>query len=337
MAESEMQISVIVPVYNSEKYLEKCVDSILSQTYTDIEVILVNDGSTDRSYSICEMFMKKDKRVITVHKENGGLSDARNAGLKIARGDYVTFIDSDDYIHTDMINEMYNALLKYEADFVSCGFVRIQEDDVYTKSEANDLNVKVYNRDQALIHVHDDVNVIACGKLFKKSLFDNIRFEYGKYHEDEFIIHQLIYLCKTIVVIQCKYYYYVMHPNTIMTKLSYQRVCDATDALFSRIYFVKDHRWNNVFKTVVKSFFEYATDMYDKDSVLELPESQDIQCMILNKANCLIKDKKIRKHMSIEEKIFCISPRTYYGTKKIWQIKNNIKGLFCILIKKMKR
>lgn len=317
-------ISVIVPIYNSGKYLKKCVDSILHQTYTQIEIILVDDGSTDDSYAICKELEKKDNRIVVLQKKNGGLSDARNAGLQVAKGEYITFIDSDDYIHPDMLKVLYNELRKYDADFATCMLVRVGEDDTNIEYTMDDYSIGIYNRDEALLRIHEDVNVTACGKLFKNCLFENTQFEFGRYHEDEFIIHRLIYLCKTIVAVHGEYYYYVAHPCSIMSTLSYKRLCDAADALVSRIYFVKEHHWDAVFEDVVNTFFEYTGSVLEKTEDITHLKGNDIKGMFMAHARNLIKDREICKHMSIDEKLFCISPTMCFCAKRL---KGKIAGI----------
>ena len=116
------EISVIIPIYNVEKYLEKCIDSVLAQTYRNIEIILVDDGSTDKCADICDSYLKKDSRVKVIHKVNGGLSSARNAGLDIAEGDFISFVDSDDFIEKEMLEKLYEALMEADADMAVCNF-----------------------------------------------------------------------------------------------------------------------------------------------------------------------------------------------------------------------
>lgn len=320
-------ISIIVPIYNGEKYLKKCIDSILSQTYTQLEVILVDDGSSDGSLDICRHYEKSDKRIIVLHKENGGLSDARNAGLRIASGEYITFIDCDDYVHKDMLYIMCRELQKYNADFVTCGLIRLAEgDDVATDCKVDFTDVKVYNKDIALLHIHSDVNVTGPGKLYKRKLFDNLQYELGRYHEDEFMIHQLIYLCKRVVAIQNGYYFYVAHQNSIMADFSYKRLCDALDALTERLYFVKMHKWEAVFHFTVNTFFDYVMQSYR-----ELPESglkdwKTAQKLLRDRVKLLWKDKEIRSYMSFDARVFYISPEVYFKVEKWRKVKNRVKG-----------
>ncbi|HDT8050800.1 TPA: glycosyltransferase, partial [Enterococcus faecalis] len=170
------KISIIVPVYNVEKYLEKCVRSILAQTFTDFELILVDDGSPDSSGAMCDQFAEQDQRVKVIHKENGGLSDARNAGIEIATGEYLGFVDSDDYIADDMYETLYNQIVTYEAELATVGMI-----DVYENRESrltDKKEIKILSQNEAIQAVLDstDVYAYAVNKLYKKELFNKVRY-----------------------------------------------------------------------------------------------------------------------------------------------------------------
>ena len=163
------KVSVIVPIYNVEKYLRKCVSSILEQSYKNIEIILVDDGSTDMSGKICDELSKEHDNVIVIHKQNGGLSSARNAGIEASNGDYLSFIDSDDYIEKTMYEEMVNAIENSKKDIASCGRIV----DVYGSHENKEFcldNVAVYSREESMREVlhFSSVDVSACDKLYKR-------------------------------------------------------------------------------------------------------------------------------------------------------------------------
>ena len=144
---NNLLISIIVPIYNVEKYLVKSVNSIINQTYKNLEIILVNDGSTDTCGDICEKFKNIDRRIIVIHKKNGGLSDARNAGLQVAKGDYIGFVDSDDWIEKNMYQELLNISLKENSDIVSCGVRKVWNDIniINNGSELNYINIYTFN------------------------------------------------------------------------------------------------------------------------------------------------------------------------------------------------
>ena len=212
------KISVIVPVYNVEQYLERCVDSIINQTYTNLEIILVNDGSTDNSGKLCDELAKKDERIRVIHKENGGLSDARNRGIEEANSDLVGFIDSDDYIDSDMYEILLKNLNNTDADLSMCALY-----DVYNNTpEAQVTNKETWelSSEQAIKMVMEAkiLSVTAVNKLYRKSLFSDLKFEVGKIAEDAFIMVKLLDKCKKIVATNEKKYYYVHRENSITTQ-----------------------------------------------------------------------------------------------------------------------
>ena len=212
------KISVIVPVYNVEQYLERCVDSIINQTYTNLEIILVNDGSTDNSGKLCDELAKKDERIRVIHKENGGLSDARNRGIDESESDLVGFIDSDDYIDSDMYEVLLKNLNNTDADLSMCALY-----DVYNNTpEAQVTNKETWklSSEQAIKMVMEAkiLSVTAVNKLYRKSLFSDLKFEVGKIAEDAFIMIKLLDKCEKIVATNEKKYYYVHRENSITTQ-----------------------------------------------------------------------------------------------------------------------
>lgn len=206
-------VSVIVPVYNVEKYLERCIESIIHQSYRNLEIILVDDGSTDNSGMICDKYKEKDKRIIVIHKKNGGLSDARNAGIKIFTGECVTFIDSDDYVSSNMIMSMLDVLEKTSSKLVQCEFIKGQ-DQFYKFKKVGKYTV--YNRKNAF--EDRKVHVCVCGKLYERSLIREKYFPTGKINEDEFYTYKCIYEAEKIAVMRDKMYYYFQQPDSIMHK-----------------------------------------------------------------------------------------------------------------------
>lgn len=178
-------ISVIIPVYKVEKYLKRCVDSVIGQTYKNLEIILVDDGSPDGCPAICNEYTKNDKRIKVIHKKNGGLSDARNAGIDKSSGKYITFIDSDDYVASDYVEYLYNLLKKYNTKVSACGF-DVFSGDFNKKINQNykDSN-NVSQREVIEKMLYTDIYFIsACGKLYAAGLFDDIKFPVGQMYED---------------------------------------------------------------------------------------------------------------------------------------------------------
>ena len=212
------KISVIVPVYNVEAYLEKCVESILKQTYTNLEILLVNDGSTDNSGELCDQLAQRDQRIRVIHKENGGLSDARNRGIEEASSDLIGFIDSDDYIDEDMYETLYRQMFESNADLSMCGHY-----DVYhqiPEKQVATIQTWELTPQEAIKMVMEAkiLSVTAVNKLYRKELFEELRFEIGKIAEDAFIMIALIHQCRKVVATNEKKYYYVHRENSITTQ-----------------------------------------------------------------------------------------------------------------------
>ena len=208
-------ISVIVPVYNVEWYLEKCVNSIINQTYKNLEIILVDDGATDSSGNMCDELAKSDNRIKVYHKENGGLSDARNYGVERATGDYIGFVDSDDYIESEMFEKLYEAIKKENVDVAECNFRFIYSNRIANYSEDN--YYLVLNRDE---YTKEYVNMnrifgAAWTKLIKSSLAKEIKFPKGKLFEDGFYSLELMKKARNFVIFHNSYYNYVMRENSI--------------------------------------------------------------------------------------------------------------------------
>ena len=204
-------VSIVVPVYKVEKYLGECVDSILKQTYTNFELILVDDGSPDRCGELCEDYKKRNEKIQVIHKQNGGLSDARNAGTRIAKGDYITYIDSDDYISEDYLEKLVSAAVKYDADFVQGSYTR--------ETFQSNTGEHIFDPEQAFrkLLTWDTVTVYAWAKLYRRSLFDGIEYPVGRLNEDCCTTYKLILRSNKVVCIDDEIYYYRITPNSILT------------------------------------------------------------------------------------------------------------------------
>lgn len=218
---NDILVSVIVPIYNVEDYLPKCIDSIICQTYKNIEIILVDDGSPDSCGQICENYKKKDSRIKVIHKENGGLSDARNAGICRAKGSYYVFIDSDDYIHERMIETLVKGVVSTGADIAVCSFKNVKEDEIIDiHSGINTGSYKLISEDiDRLSYFYGDKYTeftVAWNKIYPASFFKEIKYPKGKIHEDEFTTYKLLELAKKIVYIDVPLYYYVSRSSSIM-------------------------------------------------------------------------------------------------------------------------
>ena len=208
-------ISVIVPIHNVEKYLYRCIDSILAQTFTDFELILVDDGSPDNCGEICDMYTELDSRIILIHQHNGGLSSARNVGLDLSftniNSEWITFIDSDDWIHMEYLYTLLHGIQECGTMISTCSYKRVSENaDSYTEKENKFM---VYTASDYYKNI--DGSVTAWGKLYNKHLFDNVKYPVGKIHEDEFVTYRLVFSCKNIAHTDSILYYYYFRENSI--------------------------------------------------------------------------------------------------------------------------
>lgn len=211
-------ISVIIPVYNTQNYLKKCVESFLNQTYKNIEIILVDDGSTDKSPTICDEFEKKDKRVRVIHKINGGLSDARNVGISKSNGEYISFFDSDDYVDEDYISYLYSLVKKYNTEMAVCGYKVINENGkVLSKIDGFEESAISKKEFYHRMLIETGITVSACFKLYKKNLYDNILYPVGKLCEDNGTTYKVVDKVNgSIAYGNITKGYYVIHRGSIM-------------------------------------------------------------------------------------------------------------------------
>jgi glycosyltransferase involved in cell wall biosynthesis len=283
-------ISIIVPVYNVAPYLSKCVDSLVYQSLHDIEIILVDDGSTDNSNKICDEYALKDDRIKVIHKKNGGLSDARNAGLEICTGTYIGFVDGDDYVSHDMYKVLYHNAIEFQADVVGCQLVNISDKKIF-KPEKKDM--VLYNQSQMikqLFFVGGSLSV--CNKIFKKHIFEDLRFDVNKYHEDAYIVLKWIEKTKRFVIINDGLYYY-MHREDSITE---------SDFSIKRLDLIRAYKYD--LEIIKKSY----------PDVIDYGELR-LWWAYRNVLECILKSKKTNQTRCIYNKI-----------KKIL-----IKNIFCIL------
>lgn len=266
-------ISVIVPVYNVNKYLRKCIDSIINQTYTDLEIILIDDGSTDGSEKICDEYLLADNRVSVIHKENGGLSDARNAGIDVAKGEYLSFIDSDDYIHTSMYEILLSNLESKQADISVVTVKRIKENDEVVPDTYNDICV--FEGDEVMGRLVDsDIDtVVACNKLYKKELFLNYRYKNDCIHEDEYAIHHILHNCKRIVYTTAELYMYVDRSGSLSNHITEKSQMDNIEAKEDRLEFCNKYGYEELYKITGQNYIRTITEFYKTINSRELKKT----------------------------------------------------------------
>ena len=237
------KITVIVPVYNVENYLNKCLDSLINQTYKNLEIIVINDGSTDNSGEICQEYAQKDNRIIYVEQENGGLSDARNAGLERMTGSYVTFVDSDDWVEPDYVEVLHNKLIGYQADIAIGNYYSYNEDEAmyYFHVNSESYYEKLYDNISIFENLYDAKQmksfslISAWGKLYKSELFDYIRFDKGKLGEDGYINQKLYLLVQKVIYINQGLYAYRQRSGSITKTWTEKWMHALVDAMSERI------------------------------------------------------------------------------------------------------
>lgn len=240
-------VSIIVPVYKVEKYLRTCLDSILAQTYQNWEAILVDDGSPDDCPQIIDEYASRDARMRTVHRVNGGQSAARNSGLRTVRGDFVTFLDSDDFLHKDYLKLMVETAISHDADMVQCDFTRGVETTFPEINNFDDSSVKTYDRHS--IFTSFAAKVIVWCKLYRRHLFEDISFPEGRVNEDDCTNWRFYYKADKIAVIDHKLYYYTVNPDSTMGKLKKKPDLRFIDAYHERIDFFEDRKEDDLVAT----------------------------------------------------------------------------------------
>lgn len=237
------KITVIVPVYNVENYLNKCLDSLINQTYKNLEIIVINDGSTDNSGEICQEYAQKDNRIIYIEKENGGLSDARNVGLDKMTGSYVTFIDSDDWVELDYVEILYKKIIEYQADISVGNYYSYNEDEeiYYFHIYGNSYYEKVYDNVSIFENLYESQEmksfalISACGKLYKAKLFDYLRFDKGKLGEDGYFNQKMYLSVNKVVYLNKGLYAYRQRSGSITKTWTEKWMHALVDAMSERI------------------------------------------------------------------------------------------------------
>ena len=232
----EELVSVIVPVYNVEKYVGDCIESLIRQSYKNIEIILVDDGSTDSSGQLCDVYATKDIRIKVIHKENGGLSDARNAGIDSAVGVYYSFVDGDDFLAKDAILKMIFGMKEKKCDISVCNMIRYFENGETEPFYIPSNTLKVLNSTDRFETLSQPS---VCNKIFKADLFNSVRFPKGKFYEDTFVYHTLVYNAKTIVLTGYDgYFYRSRHSSILGQNVLTDRYFDFIEAVWLRTTFL---------------------------------------------------------------------------------------------------
>lgn len=236
-------ISVVIPVFNVEAYLDKCMASVVQQSYKELEIIVVDDGSTDNSPQICDNWSVKDDRVHVIHKENGGLSDARNAGLAVATGSYISFVDSDDWLKPQFMETLMRTLKENNADIAECGVLYVDEQDHVLRKRCCQEDKVVKSKIEALCALvkENGIYQTVWNKLYKRDVLEGILFEKGKYNEDDFWTYQVFDRAEKLVAISDELYCYLQRNSSIMGGGYQLKRLDSLEARFRRMEYLQKY------------------------------------------------------------------------------------------------
>lgn len=301
-------LSVIVPIYNVQKFLKKCILSIINQTYKNLEIILVNDGSTDKSQEICESFLKLDNRIHLINKDNGGLSDARNVGIEYATGDYIAFVDSDDYLDLMAFERMLTEMLKCDLDIISGYPIPVYENGtVINNLKKREAQNKVVSGEEYLVRCIKEATMLwpVQFSIYKRSLLNGLEFKKGILHEDMLWTPQVFLRAKKVECIDFEFYYYLQRENSIThQKKKYKNGCDIINSCYDL---------EKIYKTIVndshkKILMDNLVEHYLNGFYIARILHSDESCKV-RKSFVVGKAKKVRNILKVM--IFLISKRFY--------------------------
>ena len=316
-------ISVIVPVYNVEKYLERCVKSIAAQTYKDLEILLIDDGSTDKSGKMCDDFQQTDSRIKAFHKQNGGLSDARNYGIEHSAGEFISFVDSDDYIDEKMLETLHRLITENDADLAVCSAMDVFEGKEVTQvKEIKEFNLNKVESYKYMLR--GDGIPSACNKLYKRQTVGDIRFPVGKLYEDGFFTPQILKKVEKTAVTSKPMYYYFRRADSITTKPFRKGDLDVIEAYDKCVKQVKElcpealpyaeFRYRN-------AYFNVLDKMLMRDDCKEIPEYKQVVKYLKKHTAQIVKDPGFGKMRKIAAVALKFSVPLY---KKILLTKQKI-------------
>lgn len=319
MIEKDFYISIVVPVYNVEQYIDKCVESIMKQTYTFFELILVDDGSPDRCPAICDAYAQKYKNVIVLHKKNGGLSDARNYGVEHANGEYVTFIDSDDYVSEDYLETLVELKKKYCADICVGGLNTFYEGNV-PKIQKKPVKEKALSGLEALKQMlyQSGLDSSACALLLPKNITQEFCFPVGKYHEDEFTTYKYYANVEKVAITSKSIYYYLQRKNSIMHTFG-QTSIDELEAADNYVEECKENWPTHVKAAETKKFSDYCQVYLSIDDLekIEPKMYETIGVYMSDKKKQILFDRNARKKNRFAALILMFGPSTLRFVNRI--------------------
>lgn len=288
------KISIIVPVYNVSQYIHKCIDSIINQTYSNLEIILIDDGSTDNCGVICDEYAKKDDRIKVIHKKNEGVSAARNSGIDVATGEYLGFVDSDDWIDENMYKLLYTNLKKEDADISCCNRYLVYSNNMKIYGKQNFYEVMNSERAMELLCTIGYIGFSVYTKLFKKELFKNVRFPIGKINEETFISYKVFSKANKIVYDATPIYYYRQRKGSLTNREKIN--LDAIEASKELMNFIEKN-YPNITSAAAENYIYSSIGVYDnilkrKNKTKEMLKLKKEIKQEVNKYYSLIKNKK---------------------------------------------
>uniref|UniRef100_UPI004055FE8A glycosyltransferase family 2 protein n=1 Tax=Acetatifactor sp. TaxID=1872090 RepID=UPI004055FE8A len=313
-------ISVIVPVYNVAEYVEECITSILCQTYEDIQIVIIDDGSSDESGKICDRIARNDNRIVVFHQENKGLSVARNRGIENAQGEYLAFIDSDDLLAPNFLEVLYTAMLRTDADIAQCDMFPFSDKQKILPKQRQHQNQMILTSREAnqMIYIkRKSEYTVVCNKLFKKTLFKDIRFPAGKIHEDTFTTHKIYYKADRIVVVESQLYFYRHRRDSLSKTISYRNM-DMLDAYEERLRFYQELQDMELYFLCMERYMFVTTVIYRKmlklkdENVIKLLEDKAQMIYAEMKENAL----KFRDSDLIKYGLFIRFPKMYVQVRE---------------------
>lgn len=297
-------VSIVVPVYKVERYIRTCIESVLSQTYYNWELILVDDGSPDNCPQICDEYSQRDRRVTVLHSKNGGQSRARNLALDCPpKGDFITFLDSDDFWHPDFLAIMVKMCIDNDAEMSQCSYVR-GIDEAFPDLKEVSL-VGVY--DNHSIFLSEKSNVIMWGKLYNKALLDGIRMPVGLYNEDDWTAWKLYYKARKIVVTSQRLYYYTLNPQSTMTKMLKKPDLRYFGAYDERISFFHEKGEKDLEDASRLQFCKSLTLLYS-NGLLNQTERELVKVKFSDSWDIIKHSHNIRQRYKVLFQMFAISP-----------------------------
>ncbi len=318
-------ISVIIPVYRVEKYLERCVKSVLCQSYSNIEIILVDDGSPDQCPELCDKFAENDDRIKVIHKENAGLSSARNVGLDLCSGEYIAFVDSDDYVHPQFIEVLYKAISEHEADVAVCGYSvtrDLKEKETHTISRMS--SIVVSGQYAATYHVKTNSTkyLYAWNKLYKAEVFAELRYPLGKLCEDLYLMHKIFFRADKVAVTNEKLYFYYMRDGSITNAGAYffdyyKEALDEFELYCEKYINVKSERGICILRSKARKIDVLLDDYWRAKRNKDIKKQK--QC---EKKYTLLYNNVVRRGRVLSERawIYNLSPKLFLLVRDVYEI-----------------